>query len=177
MTNKKLLVTGTLSILLLASSLSAQENCVGGACFVNLKNLKPTKVFQEKKEQIVVLKKPRFVSSKSEVKHHYHTKVVNDNNLDKSFDIIIDGKETLVFPSYVMTDEEKIFYAKEQKAIALNKKANEEANKELQRVIQPVEKIEDKILNKNLPTSEYFCDNDKKPVLIKGSDLYECVIS
>jgi len=168
---KKLLVTGTLSTLLLASSLSAQGNCVGGACFVNLKNLKPTKVFQEKKEQMVILKEPRFVSSKSEFKDDSSIEVVKD----KSFDIIVDGKDTLVFSSYVMTAEEKSAYYKEQEAIALNKKANEEANKELQKVIQPIEKIEDKILNKDLPTSEYFCDNDKKPVHVKNSDLYECV--
>lgn len=168
---KKLLLTGTLSTLLLASSLSAQGNCVGDACFVNLKNLKPTKAFQEKKEQMVVLKQPRFVSSKSEFKHHSSTEVVEDT----SFDIIVDGKLTTVFASYTMTTEEKVAYYKEQKAIALNKKANEEANKELRIITQPVEKIENKILNKNLPTPEYFCDNDKKPVLIKDSDLYECV--
>ena len=172
---KKLLVTGTLSTLLLASSLSAQGNCVGGACFVNLKNLKPTKAFQEKKEQMIVLKQPRFVSSKSEFKRHPSRVTVEDTNLDKSFDIVVDGKLITVFDSYTMTAEEKAAYYAEQKAIALNKKANEEANKELQRVIQPVEKIEDKILNKNLPTSEYFCDNDTKPVQIKDSDLYECV--
>ncbi len=175
MIHKKLLVAGTLSTLLLASSLSAQGNCVGGACFVNLKNLKPTKVFQDKKEQVIVLKKPRFITSKSEFKQHSSIEVVKDTNIDKSFDIVVDGKITVVFPSYIMTDEEKIAYYKEQKAIALNKKANEEANRDLRIVSQPVEKIEDKILNKNLPTSDYFCDNNKKPVRVKNSDLYQCV--
>ena len=155
MIHKKLLVTGTLSTLLLASSLSAQGNCVGGACFVNLKNLKPTKI----------------VHKKSEFKHHSSSEIAKD----KSFDIVVDGKVTVVFSSYVMTPEEKAAYDREQKAIALNKKANEEANRELRIVSQPIEKIEDKILNKNLPTSDYFCDNDKKPVRVKNSDLYECV--
>ncbi len=156
MTHKKLLVTRTLSILLLASSLSAHGGCVGDACYVSLKNLKPTKKIQEK----------------SEFKHHTS---VEEKVEDSSFDIIVDGKVTIVFSSYVMTEKEKIAYAKEQKAIALNKKANREANKELQRIIQPIENIEDKLLNKNLPISEYFCDNDKKPVRVKNSNLYECV--
>ena len=175
---RKLLVIGTISTLLLASSLSAQGNCVGGACFVSLKKLKPTKVFQEKKEQMVIVKKPRFISSKNEFKHHNSTDsilLVKDSDLNKAFDIIVDGKITVVFPSYVMTEEEKVAYYREQRAIALNKKANEEANRGLRVVTQPIEKIEDKILNKNLPTSEYFCDNNKKPVRIKNSNLYECV--
>ena len=161
MTNRRLLLTGTLSTLLLASSLSAQGSCVGGACFVSLKNLKPTKKFQEKKGQMIVLKKPRFVSSKNEFKH---TTAVEEKLKNKSFDIIVDGKITVVFPSYVMTDEEKMAYYQEQKA-----------KRELLKAIEPIEKIEDKILNKNLPTSEYFCDNDKKPVRIKNSNFYECV--
>ena len=172
MTHKKLLLTGTLSILLLASSLSAQGSCVDGACFVNLKNLKPTKKFQEKKRQMIVLKKPRFASSKSEFKNDTS---VEGKAKNKSFDIILNGKITVVFPSYVMTNDEKIAYYKEQKAMALNKKVNEKANIELQRIIQPIEKIEDRILNKHLPISEYFCDNDKKPVRIKNSNFYECV--
>ena len=172
---KKILIAGTLATVLV-TNLVAQDNCVGGVCFVNLKNLKPTKVFQEKREKLVVLQKPRFVSSKSEVKHHYYTEVVNDNNLDKSFDIIVDGKETLVFPSYIMTAEEKLAYYKEQKAIALNKKMNDKENEELKRITKPIEKIEDKILNKSsLPTSQYYCDDNTKPVYDKDSDLFECV--
>ena len=151
MMNKKLLVTGTLSTLLLASSLSAQSNCVGNACYISLKNLKPKRV----------------VLKKSEPKTH--TMSVD------SYDVVEDGKVTVIFSSYVMTPEEKAAYEREQKAIALNKKENEEENRDLRVVSQPIEKIEDKILNKNLPTSEYFCDNDKKPVHIENSDLYECV--
>ena len=153
MMHKKLLVTGTLSTLLLASSLSAQGNCVNGVCFVNLENLKPKKVVHKKSE-------PKT-----------HTISVTSN----AYDVVEDGEVTVVFSSYVMTPEEKAAYEREQKAIALNKKANEEAYRELRIVSQPVEKVEDKILNRNLPTSDYFCDNDKKPVHIENSDLYECV--
>jgi len=149
---QNLLVTGTLSALLLTTSgLLAQEDCP--TCYVDLKNLKPKIEVQHK----------------SEFKTHYSK--TNSN----SYEIIEEGEVTVVFPSYVMTDEEKANYYREQKAIALNKKANEEANRELKVALQPVEKIEDKILNKDLPTSDYFCDNDKKPVRIKNSNRYECV--
>ena len=154
MIHKKLL-NGTLSLVVLASSLSAQGDCP--SCRVDLKKLN--------------VKTTREVHVKSEVKTHYYA-VPSDY-----YEIVDDGKVTVIFPSYVMTEAEKRAYVQEQKAIELNKKANAVANKELKIVIKPIEKIEDKILNKNLPTSEYFCDNDKKPVLIKGSDLYECVIS
>ncbi len=43
------------------------------------------------------------------------------------------------------------------------------------RIVEPIERVEDKILNQNLPTSNYFCDNNKKPVHIANTDLYECV--
>ena len=141
---QNLLLTGTLSTLLLTSSLFAQEDCP--TCHVDLKNLK--------------LK--REVQQKSEFKTYYSE--TNSN----SYEIVEDGKVTIISSSYVMTDEEK-------KTIALNEKANEEANIALKIVTQSIEKIEDKILNKNLPTSEYFCDNDKKPVRIKNSNRYECV--
>ena len=166
MTNRRLLLTGTLSTLLLASSLSAQGSCVGGACFVSLKNLKPIKKFQEKKGQMIVLKKTRFVSSKNEFKHHSSDEKIKN----KPFDVILDGKITVIVPSYVMTEEEKISYYNKHK-IEMYK----QENIELQRIIQPTEKIEDRILDRNLPKSEYFCDNDKKPVRIKNSNFYECV--
>ncbi len=152
--NHKRLITGTLSALLVISTLSANEHCTGTACFINLDNLKPTR---------------EVVHEKSE--HKTHSFVVANN----SQDIIVDGEDTIVLPSYVMTPEEKAAYYREQRAIALNQKANEEANRELESVIQPIEKVEDRILNENLPTSDYFCDNDKKPIRVNNSDIYECV--
>ena len=150
---QNLLITGTLSTLLLVSSLSAHDNCTGNACYVNIDNVKPTREVHKKRE------------------FKTHSSVVTSN----SYEIVVDGAVTVVLPSYVMTDEEKANYDREQKAIALNKKANEEANRELRIVTQSIEKIGDKILNKGLPTSEYFCDNDKKPVRVKNSNRYECV--
>ena len=168
MMNTKLLLTGSLSMLLLTSSLTAQEGCTEGACFIDLSNLKHTKEFREKKI--------KFVSSKRESRHHSSFVMIQEMSGDKSFDIVMDGKLTIVFPSYLMNDEEKANYYAEQKAIALNQKANKEANRELERVIQPIENVGDKILNRNLPTSDYFCDNHKEPVQVENStSLYECV--
>ena len=171
MIHKKILIAGTLATLV-ATTLVAQENCVGGVCFVNLDNLKPTKVFQEKKEKLVVLQKPRFIEHKSEVVKHYL------KNIDESIDIVVDGELITVFPpsAYVMTEQERVAYYKEQKAIALNKKMNDKENEELQKITKPIEKIEDKILNKSLlPTSQYYCEDNTKPVYDKDSDLFECV--
>ena len=171
MIHKKMLITGTLATLLV-TTLVAQENCVGGVCFVNLKNLKPTKVFHEKKEKLVVLQKPRFIEHQSEVFEHY------PKEIDESIDIVVDGELITVFPPsvYVMTKQERIAYYKEQKAIALNKKMNDKENEELEKITKPIEKIEDKILNKSsLPTSQYYCDDNRKPVYDKDSDLFECV--
>ena len=157
---KNLFVTGSLSTLLLASSLFAQD-CPN--CKVNLENLKYTKTKEFQKKSI------KFMPLKSE--HNAHSVV----SVSDSYELVVDGKVTLIFPSYVMSEEEKENYYREQRAIALNKKANEEANRELKLVVQPEEKIENKILNKKLPKSEYFCDNDKKPVRVKNSNRYECV--
>ena len=155
---KNLFVTGSLSTLLLVSSLFAQD-CIN--CKVDLTNLKNTKKFQNKSM--------KFTPLKREYNTHSIVKISN------SYELVVDGKVTLIFPSYVMSEEEKANYYREQRAVALNRKANEEANKELKLVIQPEEKIENKILNKKLPKSEYFCDNDKKPVRVKNSNRYECV--
>ena len=169
MTYRKLFLTRAVSTLLVASTLTAQGNCVGGACFVNLDNLQqPIKnKFQKKRGAMVVLKKPRFVSSKNKFKHDSS---IDEKIKNNPFDVILDGKITVIFPSYVMTDEEKIAYYNKHK-----KQINEQEDIELQRIIQPVENIEDRILDRNLPTSDYFCGNDKKAVRIKNSNFYECV--
>ena len=157
---KNLFVTGGLSTLLLVSSLSAQD-CPN--CKVNLENLKHTKTkkFQNKNIKFKALNR----------EYNSHSVV----SVSDSYELVVDGKVTLIFPSYVMSEEEKEKYYREQRAIALNKKANEEANRELKLVVQPEERIENKILNQRLPKSEYFCDNNKKPVRVKNSNRYECV--
>ena len=68
----------------------------------------------------------------------------SNNDLDKSQTILLDGEKVIVFPPE--------FY-----------------------VIHTEEATEDKILEKTaLPSSDYFCDNDKQPVYL-NDDTYECV--
>jgi len=156
MITKKMLITGTMSTLMLATNLYGQ--CTGDSCMANLKNLKKMKVVKE------------LVNSESFV--HNET----GDSIDHSFEIILDGEKVLVFASYEMSEEEKLAYAKEQKAIRLNKIENEKANEDLRIVQQEIKPVSEKIIEKTtLPTSEYFCEKDTHPVYDKNSKLFECV--
>ncbi len=138
---------GTISALLSTTVFGAGAmNCAGGVCFVKLDNLQVSKGFEKKNNALVILDTPRFIEDK----------------IDKTVTIVLDGEEITVFPSYVMTEEEKVNYI-------------EEENEELLRLTQTVE-IEDKILEKtNLPTSEYFCEKNTKPLYNNFSHSYQCV--
>lgn len=176
MLSKRLLIAGTLSTLVLGTTtLLAQgssSHCVGSVCFVNLDKIKPTKGFKKEKKPLVVFEKPRFVESKSEEPTHNEL----EDTIDKTIEIVVDNQEVYVFPSYVMTEEEKIAYFEEQKAIELNEKENLEANEDLRIVSKPIEKVEEKILEKTaLPTSDYYCENNTHPVYNEELDFYECV--
>ena len=148
MKNRKILQIGLLSILLSTVAIGAEHgDCTGGACFATLANIKPEKVVEEKKQ----LKSMKHVEK---IKY-----VENDNsntNIDKSKTIILDGEKVTLFPpeTYVMNEEESIDFL-----LTAN----------------PIEAIDDKILEKtNLPSSEYFCENNKQPVYL-NNDIYECV--
>ncbi|CAA6817135.1 MAG: Unknown protein [uncultured Sulfurovum sp.] len=151
MLNKKLLILGTMSALLATTVFgSGTQNCVGGVCFINLDNLNPSKSSKNKEHNTLAsLGNPSFTEA----------------TIDKTITIIVDGVEMTVFPSYVMTEEEKMNYFE-----------NKEANKDLLRLTQSVEKIEDKILEKSdLPLSEYFCEKETKPLYNKELDSFQCV--
>jgi len=68
----------------------------------------------------------------------------SNNDFDKSQTILLDGEKVIVFPPETY-------------------------------VLHTEEATEDKILEKtDLPSSDYFCDNDKQPVYL-NNDIYECV--
>jgi len=173
------LLTIGLSTLLLGSTLFAQgtTTCVGGVCIVNLDNLGPSKSYIEKKKSLVIMAKPRYIEQVKEVKVDYsHNFVSVEDKFDKTIDIVVDNEEIYVFPSYIMTEAEKATYIQEQEAIALNEKLNLEENQNLTIVSNVREKTEDRILEKTiLPTSDYYCQNNKKPVYNLASDKLECV--
>lgn len=145
MINNKFLMISMASTLLVTTTFAAGTlPCVGGVCFVKLDNLKPSKGSEEKNEKIVLLENPRYIENYAQ-----------NENIDKSMTIVLDGETITVFPhsSYVM---------------------NEEALDEVL-LAEPMVEIEDKILKKsNLPSSEYFCEKDKEPVYL-NNDIFECV--
>jgi len=61
------------------------SDCIGGACFVKLNNLTPSRTL-ERKTQIV--------------------ETFHSNEIDKSIPIVLDGELISVFPSYKMEDAE-----------------------------------------------------------------------
>ena len=148
MLSKKLLTMGTLSTLLMGTTLFAGErNCANGVCFATLDKHLRVKVSKQMQKKIIPF--------------------IKKNEFDKSITIVLDGETITVFPksTYVMSEEEKINYFE-----------NEEANKDLLMITQIVEKTEDKILEKtDLPTSEYYCEKNTKPLYHKVSDSFECV--
>jgi hypothetical protein len=176
MIKKKLLTVG-LSTLLLGSTLFAQSNCVGGVCIINLDNLKPSKAYVEKSEPLVALAQPRFIAKHPEVQvENNDAFMVLEDKFDKTIDIVVDNEKIYVFPSYVMTDSEKVAYVQEQESIALNEKFNKEENKNVLVVRNVSNQTEEKILAKTiLPTSDYYCEKDTHPIYDKVSNVYECV--
>jgi hypothetical protein len=157
MISKKFLILVSLSTLFVTTALGAEkDNCLGGVCIVNLDNLKPSKGFGQKEQELMVLEEPRYIDEN--YKNDY---------IDKSMTIVLDGETITVFPksTYVMNEEEKNNYI-----------ANEEANKDLLMLTQTVEKIEDKILEKSyLPSSEFYCEKNKKALYNQRSDTFLCV--
>lgn len=161
MLKNKLLILGTMSTMLVTNTFgSGVQKCAGGACFVNLEKTRSLESFKKKSERLLIIEQPRFIQ----------------NTMDKTIVIILDGEKLSVFPSYVMTEEEKVSFYKEQKAIALNEELNKKDRKETLVIAQEVEHVEDKILEKTkLPTSEYFCEKNTKPLYDKALDSFQCV--
>lgn len=157
---KRKILLGTMSAMLTTTMLNAKAgDCAGGVCFVNLDKHKSSKAFENKNQNLVALETPRYIED------------------DKTITIVLDGETITVFPhsSYVMTEEEKLHYS-ENEVIGQNEIFNEEANKDLLLVTGVLEKVEDKILEKiELPTSEYFCEKDRKPIYNDESGLFQCV--
>ena len=155
MKNNFLLLT-VLSVSLLAVNTSAQTNmiCKDGKCFIDLKNIKPSKVY-----------KKLFVPMSKQVL----PKVINDEIID-----LVTASETLVLsPSkYIMTKSEREKYEIEQLEPLEEVAPLEE--------IAPMEEMDQlelvaPMLPTLLPVSESFCDNDTKPVFHVGTDTFECV--
>jgi len=157
MLKNNFLLLGTMSALLVSNLLGAESGkCVGGVCFVNLDKLQPSKEY--KKKELVTLETPRYIEEN----------LPQSAEVDKTITIVLDGETITIFPhsTYVMSEAEKLeYYSKNE----------EKANQDLL-VTESTENIEEKILKETtLPSSEYYCEKDRKPLYDYNSGLYECV--
>ena len=90
---------------------------------------------------------------KQKIEEHFEI-----NEIDTLIPIILNGELISVFPSYTMVDA-KTFPLEDEIII-----------------LQNIQTVENTILGEvNLPTTEYFCDNDKLPMYEKDTDIYVCV--
>ncbi|CAA6798470.1 MAG: Unknown protein [uncultured Sulfurovum sp.] len=158
MLNNNFFKLGTVAVLLTSTLLGAgTAKCVGGVCFVNLDKLKPSKGFEKSEENLVVLEQPRYIEE-------VNTNTQN-NFIDKSITIVLDGETITVFPhsSYVMNDLEVIY-------------SDDNVNENELLVTGESDRIEDIILEKSgLPNSEFFCEKNKKPLYDSTEDTFQCV--
>jgi len=181
MKKKDFLLSAVLSTLLLTSNLSAQSiKCKNGKCFINLSRLTPTTnlptIHNFKIKKIASFKMAPTATMQKQISKDIiafdHSAYVMQKN--EQVEIIAkDGRKTLVFsPSkYIMSKAEiKQYYKKNH------------TNEEALMVHTPIvanrnEKIEDKIIKKaTLPTSEYYCRDQKKAVYSQELKAYQCTI-
>jgi len=160
---KTAILTSTLlSISFLTINLSAGTNmtCKNGVCILDLSNLSLDKekkevkkeknlfsVIKEKKNtmiEMITLKKSKYIKQKNE-------KLEPLNN--RQMETIILAPE-----KYIMTVAEIEKYESNQIQLSM-----------------PNKNIGNKIIEKStLPTSEYFCENNKQAVYHQETDSYEC---
>ena len=171
---KKIFLMSIVSTLLISTNLFASDKkCEGGACFINLDNLVPTDKSKVEKRPFFTPTSPRFLEDR--VEPFGEMIVTNEiemiDDIDRSITIIINDEEVIVFPSYFMTEEEKVANFMEEDIVALNDESDEKLT-----ITTSIKNIEDKILEKiELPTSEYYCEHNKHAVYKEGTEYFECV--
>lgn len=156
---------------MLTTTLNATtSNCEGGVCMVDLDKLAPSKGF-EKKNETFIIQTPRYVENNNyayseNIQEEYE--ILEKAKIDKSFEVVVNNEKYSMFPSYTMTEEEKIIY--------VNEKENNLANQSVLVIGGQIKKIERTIIEKTeLPVSEYYCEKDKYPVYDRVLDAFECV--
>ena len=158
--NTKLLTSTILSLSLLTGTLYADKNCVGNHCILDLSKLSHSK---KSEANNVAYEGHSFnlkdiEEVKSSVEENYIA--TQEKKLHKRNELLTEPEiETIVFSheKYVMTVEEIANYQAENL------------------LMLPLNEIENTIINKTkLPVSEYFCENDMKPIYNNLSNTYEC---
>ena len=158
--------------LLLTSSLSAEARiqCSGGHCRILL----PSK--HDLKEVPRFLKRRIRKTSNSVVETIRFTA---DKYVAKAGEVLeaVNEMETIIASSYIMDEAEKdIFYKQEDEEKRLREEAKSrhdtvlvKQNKELEEII--IERTD----NNNTPTSEFYCEKNKKVRILKDKKSFECV--
>jgi len=155
---RNFLFSAFLSTVLLSTSLFSQNlSCVGGHCKVDLKKLFPSKN--------VVVKTTHFSENTS----------IQTNHISSEF-IALDSSRYVQQEHETLTLEgnEDVIVLAHAKYIAQVNEKLEEMEEETFILAEPIPKIEDTIMNKSLPASNYYCENEKKIIYHQDSDSYEC---
>ena len=162
---KTAILTSTLlSILFLTMNLSAGTSmtCKNGVCILDLSNLsadsdKKIKEIKKEKNLFTVIKEKRNITIEMITLHK--SKYIQQKNEkleplnDRQMETIILSPE-----KYIMTVAEIEKYESSQIQLTM-----------------PNKNIDNKILEKTtLPTSDYFCENNKQAVYHQETDSYEC---
>ena len=164
MKSRKIVNMALISILLSSVAIGAEHsNCDGGVCFITLSNSKSSKKIEK-------------------IEHHSDCKgsacfaILSKNEPSK----VLEEKEQ--FKPIEFIEQESLNtnaisnIEKESKIVSIETYTVEEVNDmDSLLIVNPIEATDNKILEKtDLPSSDYFCDNDKQPVYL-NDDTYECV--
>ena len=161
--NTNFLTTTILSLSLLTGTLSADKICTGDHCILDLSKLSHSKKlevnnssYKGRSFKLKGIERDRL--TQSGMKKSYIT--TQKIELHKRNELLNEAElETIAFSheKYIMTPEEIENYQVENF------------------LMLPLNEIENRIINKTkLPVSEYFCENDMKPIYNNLSNTYEC---
>jgi len=167
MKSKKIVNIALISVLLSSMAIGAEQSaCTGSVCFATLPTVKPSKTIETKQSAcdgdkcfatLSNIKPSKVVKEEKELEEIVFLEDNLDTNIDELQSIVVESEEIiepLSDTSYVM---------------------NEEKVMDSLWIANPIEVIANKFLEKtDLPSSDYFCDNDKQPVYL-NDDVYECV--
>jgi len=166
MKDRQILNIGLVAVLLNTMAFGGVEHssgCAGGVCFAPLVNSKPLIKIEKIEHHSDCKGRACFaILSKNEP-----SKVLEEKERFNPIEFI--EQESLDIN--VISDIEK-----KNKIVSIETYTVEEVNDmDSLLIANPIEVIENKILEKtDLPTSDYFCENDKQPIYL-NDNTYECV--
>lgn len=145
MLKNQLLLLGTLCVLVSTSTVAVEMDKCAGGVCFATLDKLEPSKGFKQESQLLTIETPRFI----------------EDEIDRSATIVLDGQTITVFPksSYVVGEETNHnYYVYDEPLLT-------------------VEELGKTILNEveELPSSEFFCEKDRKPVVDPKSGFYECV--